>query len=53
MAISKYQTDGKPSGGVSLPDTGMQNDNIVFAAALLALTGLVMIKQENKDKKIN
>lgn len=53
MATSKYQTDGKPSGGVGLPDTGMQNDNIVFAAALLALTGSVMIKQENKDRKIN
>lgn len=53
MATSKYQTDGKPSGGVGLPDTGMQNDNIVFAAALLALTGSVMIKQKNKDRKIN
>lgn len=53
MATSKYQTDGKPSGGVGLPDTGMQNDNIVFAAALLALAGSVMIKQKNKDRKIN
>lgn len=53
MATSKYQTDGKPSDGIGLPDTGMQNDNIVFAAALLALTGLVMVKRENKDRKIN
>lgn len=53
MATNKYQTDGKPSGGVGLPDTGMQNDNIVFAAALLALTGSVMIKQESKNRKNN
>lgn len=51
MATSKDQTDGNLSGEAGLPDTGMQNDNIVFVAALLALAGLAMIKQENKDRK--
>lgn len=53
MATSKYQTDKKPSGEVGLPNTGMQNNNIVFAAALLALTGSVMVKYENKNRKNN
>lgn len=51
MATSKDQTDGNLSGEAGLPETGMQNDNIVFAAALLALTGSVMVKYENRNRK--
>ena len=46
---SSASTSNSGSSANALPETGMANEGIAFAAAMLALAGLTMIKREHEE----
>ena len=46
---SSASTSSSSSNANALPETGMANEGIAFAAAMLALAGLTMIKHEHEE----
>ena len=46
---SSASTSNSGSSANALPETGMANEGIAFAAAMLALAGLTMIKHEHEE----
>ena len=47
-SVSSASVSSNPSSTNALPETGMADTGITFAAAALALTGVAMLKRENK-----
>lgn len=48
VSVSSALSSSNGSNTNALPETGMTDTGITFAAAALALTGVAMLKQENK-----
>lgn len=44
-----YDKEAQDSQTTALPETGMSNDGIIFAAAVLALTGAKLFKRKDND----